>query len=218
MKTFKEFILEQEETEESDEIHFPGGVYISVKLAPETEAAVKEYQEKYLKGQKINESLHCTLIYSKKPQVDNIEPASYSATGTFQEFNLFGPDSDTLVVEINSPDLTRRNEELVQEYKFVSDFGEYKSHVTLSYGIENIDLNSLPAMEFAFNFIEEAIEPLDTNWNGDGDDEDEEGEDENGTMVGKALKILKKKEEEAKAKESKKNDEPEEPKKDEKEK
>ena len=144
MKTFKQFIIENESEEtEIEEVQYPGGVYISVKLSEETEKAVKDYQEKYLKQHKINEELHCTLIYSQKPYVDEIEPASYSATGTFQEFSLFGEKEDTLVVEINSQDLARRNEELVDEHGFISDFGEYKSHVTLSYGVENIDLNSL---------------------------------------------------------------------------
>jgi hypothetical protein len=196
MKTFKEYILENEEQEENNGIFYPGGVYISVKLSEETEKAVNEYQEKYLKGQKINEELHCTLIYSKKPYVDEIEAMEYTAVGTFKEFNLFGPEEDTLVVEINSQDLTRRNTELVEEYRFISDFGEYKSHVTLSYDIENIDLNSLPPMDFAFTFINEAVEPLKLNWNGTGDNSDNE---ESGTLAGKALKKMKDNEEENKS-------------------
>jgi hypothetical protein len=189
MKTIKEFIQEREEVQKEEEIEitYPGGVYISVKLSEETELAVQEYQAKYLKGQKINEKLHCTLIYSKRPQVEEIQPGEYQAIGTFQEFNLFGPDEDTLVVEINSQDLLRRNEELTQEYKFISDYDEYKSHITLSYGIENIDLNSLPAMDFAFIFENEEVEPLDTNWAGNGED----GEEESGTLVGKAMAKVK---------------------------
>jgi hypothetical protein len=189
MKTFKEYISEEENKDEQ-EIHYPGGVYISVKLSEETEELVKEYQNKYLKGQDINEELHCTLIYSKKPHVDEIEPAEYTAVGTFKEFNLFGEDKDTLVVEINSQDLLRRNEELVKEHKFISDFDEYKSHVTLSYGITDIDLNSLPPIEFAFKFQDETVEQLDINW---GSDDDENYDDGDGTFVGKALKQMKNK-------------------------
>jgi hypothetical protein len=178
MKTFKEFVLENEEQEKMEnEIHFPGGVYISVKLSEDTQKAVREYQEKYLKGHKINEELHCTLIYSKKPYVDDIEPKDYTAIGTFQEFSLFGLKEDTLVAEINSQDLTRRNAELTEEYGFISDFDEYKSHITLSYDIENIDLNSLPPMNFAFTFVNETVEELDLDWNGTGEDEDEESSD-----------------------------------------
>jgi len=189
MKTFKEYILEIEE----NEITFPGGVYISAIPDEITSEKIKEYQEKYLKGQDIVDidSLHCTLIYSKKPYVDNIEPEEYTAIGTFQEFNLFGPNKDTLVVEINSQDLRRRNEELVEKYGFISDFDEYKSHVTLSYNADGIDINALPPMDFVFTFINETVEQLDLDWNGTGDNNN----DEEGTLAGKALKQMKNKEE-----------------------
>jgi len=210
MKTFKQYINENEEIDNQEldnsdipEIFYPEGVYISVKLSEETETLVKEYQEKYLKGQDINEELHCTLIYSKKPHVEEIEPGEYTAIGTFQEFSLFGPDENILVVEVNSQDLFRRNEELVQEYKFISDFDEYKSHITLSYGVENIDLNSLPPMDFAFKFQDEAVEPLNTNWAGDDDDTGEDGE---GTLVGKALAKQKNKKEKSEDDKNKKED------------
>jgi len=191
MKTFKEYILEIEEQE--NEITFPGGVYISVKLSEETTNLVFEYQEKYLKGRDIVDidSLHCTLIYSKKPHVDNIEPEEYTAIGTFQEFNLFGPNKDTLVAEINSQDLRRRNEELVEKYGFISDFDEYKSHVTLSYNADGIDINALPPMDFVFTFTNETVEQLDLDWNGTGDNNNDEEE----TLAGKALKQMKNKEE-----------------------
>jgi hypothetical protein len=189
MKTFKEYIAEQNSKEEDEmKIHYPHGVYISVKLDEKTELAVREYQEKYLKGQKINDELHCTLIYSKKPQVEEIEPAEYTAVGTFKEFNLFGENSDTLVVEINSQDLQRRNEELVQKYRFISDFDEYKSHITLSYGIENIDLNSLPAIDFSFTFVDETVEQLNENWAGDDDTDNDTDNDTDDTLVGRAMK------------------------------
>jgi hypothetical protein len=180
------------EEEQENEITFPAGVYISVIPDEITSEKIREYQEKYLKGKDVNTELHCTLIYSKKPHVDDIEPEEYTAVGTFQEFNLFGEDKNTLVIEINSQDLRRRNAELVEKYGFISDFDEYKSHVTLSYNADGIDINSLPPMDFAFSFINETVEPLDENWNGTGDENDE---DEEGTLAGKALKKMKNKEE-----------------------
>jgi len=189
MKTFMEYILETEEQE--NKIAFPGGVYISVIPDEITSGKIKEYQEKYLKGKEINRELHCTLTYSKKPHVDNIEPEEYTAIGTFQEFNLFGPNKDILVVEINSQDLRRRNEELIEKYGFISDFDEYKSHVTLSYNADGIDINALPPMDFVFTFTNETVEQLDLDWNGTGDNNNDEEE----TLAGKALKQMKNKEE-----------------------
>lgn len=187
MISFKQF-LNEEEQEKDMEVHYPGGVYIATNLSEETATAVKEYQEKYLKQYEVNEELHCTLIYSQKPHVDELEPASYQATATFGGFDLFGPNKDTLVIELISEDLVNRNAALVEEHGFISDYKEYKPHITLAYGIECIDLNSLPAIEFQMTLEDEYIDQLDPNWGSD--DEDSE-DDESGTFVGKEMKKSK---------------------------
>jgi 2'-5' RNA ligase len=203
MRTFKEFVFENDNESEDNTIHYPEGVYIACKLSEESEKAVREYQEKYLKQFEINEELHCTLIYSKKPQVDEIIPSSYQATCTFNQFELFGPKSDTLVIELISNEMIRRNEELVKEHKFVSDYSEYKPHITLSYGVENIDLNSLPSIDFMITLQDEYVEELNTDW----DSNSEESGEESGTIVGQALKKIKDAEEAEKSEKSEEKDE-----------
>ena len=189
MKKFSDFIREDNQEEEEDKVFFPDGVYVSVRPSEETTIAIQEYQNKYLKGQEINQDLHCTIIYSQKPQKEDVQAQEYKAVGTFKEFNLFGPDNSVLVVEINSIDLLRRNKKLVREYGFISDFDEYKSHITLVYDAKNIDINSLPPMDFAFIFENESVEPLDTNYANKKDDENDE--DTSDTIVGKALSAMK---------------------------
>jgi len=142
---------------------YPAGVYIAVSPDEVTAKAITEFQEKYLKGQDINEELHCTLIYSKEPYKEEIEPESYNAVGTFKGFNLFGPENDTLVIEVESQDLTNRNAKLVEKYGFISDFDEYRSHITLSYKFTG-DINSLPDIDFMFTLCDEYVEPLDEDW------------------------------------------------------
>ena len=190
MKTFKQYIKENEESEENTEIHFPNGVYIAVTPDEATINAIKEYQKKYLKQHKINEELHCTLIYSQKPHVDEIESNSYQATATFNQFELFGPKSNILVIELISKELEARNNKLVQEHGFISDYNEYKPHITLAYDVEGLDLNSLPPIEFSMTLQDEYVEPLNTDLANDSDDESESG-----TLAGKALAKMKKEEE-----------------------
>ena len=195
MIRFSKFILESEtEKEINTEVTYPKGVYIACKLSEVTEASIKEYQEKYLKGQDINEDLHCTLIYSQKPHVDEIEASEYKAVGTFNQFNLFGPDNNVLVLEIQSEDMIRRNEALVDEYGFISDYDEYKPHITLSYEFKG-EINSLPIIDFEIILEKEYIDPLDTDWNGKSDDEESE---ESETFVGKEMSKSKSKEKEEK--------------------
>lgn len=193
MKTFKQYIAEsEEEMEAEEEIHYPTGVYIALEMVEESMIAVKEYMEEYLPDIEFNDEQHCTLIYSKKPYVDEIIPGEYQATSTFDRFSKFGENEDVLVVEINSEAILDRNKALVGEYDFISDYDEYKPHFTLSYDAKDIDVNSLPAIDFAIHFDNETVAPLDEDW-GDSDDEERtEGEE---TLVGKALKTLKSKEE-----------------------
>ena len=194
MRTFGQYVNEElAQSEEDTEVNYPSGVYIAVSPDEITTDAIQKYQEKYLKQYKVNNELHCTLIYSQKPHVDIIEPASYSAIATFESFELFGPKQDTLVIKLNSKELERRNKLLSEENGFISDYDEYQPHITLAYGIENIDLNSLPAIEFSMTLQDEYVEPLDTDWANDSDDEDESG-----TLTGKALKKMKDDEEKLK--------------------
>lgn len=197
MKTFKEYISEESNNEETpekpktSETIYPGGVYISVKPDDITQKAIMEYQEKYLKQFELNTELHCTLIYSKKPYEDEIIPESYTALASFSSFELFGPENDTLVIKLNSEDLKRRNEDLTKKYGFISDYDEYKPHITLAYGIKNIDLNSLPDFEFGVILQDESVEALDNNWKDKNDDYNEDdnftSKYERETLVGKAM-------------------------------
>jgi len=210
MITYKQFILENEEVEPEDEtIHYPGGVYSSVKMREESIIAIKKYMENYLPGHSgpEDDNFHCTLIYSKKERKELIEPNEYDCTGTFLHFSKFGEDGATLVAEISCEPLVQRNADLVEAYGFVSDYDEYLPHFTLVYDASEVDINSLPPLDFAIQFHDETIEPLDTEWANKDKDKDDKSEDgkldtEDGTIVGNALNKMKNDEE----KEDKKSD------------
>ena len=149
-------------------ILYKNGVYIATKLSKESEYKIKEYQEKYLSQYDCNNELHCTLIYSKKPLNKDVLTKEYKYKGIFKDFQLFGPENDTLVIELNSPEMTKRNNELKDEYGFISDFSDYKPHVTLSYDCKDIYLKTLPKIDFDIYLEDEYIEPLNTEWSSNG--------------------------------------------------
>lgn len=190
MKTFKQYIKENEEYEET--IKYPDGVYIGVKMTEESAIALSKYMSKYLSGyNKVKpEDMHSTLIYSQKPHVDEIEPKSYQVTTTFLRFSKFGKDGESLVIELYSPELIRRNEELVREHKFISDFDEYKPHVTLIYDAQDIDINSIPPIDFVLNFEKEYVKFLGTSY-ASNNSNNSANQDGGGTLVGNALSKIK---------------------------
>lgn len=144
---------------------YKDGVYISVDIDSFSTENINKYIEDNLKDVEHNTSLHCTLIYSKKPLNRDVKNEEYEAIGTFKKFSLLGPNSDVLVIELDCDKLTQRNKELVEEYDFVSDFGEYKPHITLAYKIpKDFDIDNLPVIDFKINFINEHTEPLDIKW------------------------------------------------------
>lgn len=171
-----------------EESLYPKGVYVSVKMAEESIIALEKYMKEYIP--ELIEDLstqHCTIIYSKNEQKTEVKTKDYTAIGTFLHFSKFGDDKNILVAEIMCPELEIRNQELVKEYKFVSDFEEYKPHFTLSYKAQDVDLNSLPKIDFAIYFENETVEQLDEEAG------DTKSEESSGTFVGDELEKAEKK-------------------------
>ncbi len=184
-----------------EESIYPSGVYISLDMVEESFIALKKYMDKYIPNLEHNEEQHCTLIYSKKEHKEEIIPKEYQVVGTFLRFSKFGENNEVLVAELDCNAMVLRNAELVKKYGFVSDYDEYKPHFTLSYDAKDIDINSLPPIDFAIYFNNETVEPLDENWsNKASDDEKLDGV---GTMVGQSLAKHKDELEKEKKKQSK---------------
>lgn len=141
------------------------GVYVSLKPVNGSLEIFNEYIEANLKGYKTTPDPHLTLIYSKKPFDGEIKVEDYEAGGLVKGFSIFGTEEKALVAEIESSDLIDRNATLVKKYGFISDFGEYKPHITLVYGIEeDFDLGTLPKFPQELIFGEETATELDLNW------------------------------------------------------
>ncbi len=161
MKTFNEFMIEKEENKD----FYPEGVYISVDVSKDSIDRIHEYMDVHLKDLECNrDEIHTTVIFSKKSHKEEIKPKSYTAKGTSKGFAIFGKENDTLVIEIDSPELVARNQELVNQYDFVSDFDEYKVHLSLSYKAKDFDISKLPDFDFDIEFKNETVEQLDLDW------------------------------------------------------
>ena len=141
------------------------GVYISVEPVNGSLDVFEKYIKENLSGYESTPRPHLTLIYSKKKFDGEIKTSDYEVTGIVKKFSIFGQDEKALVAEIDCQDLVDRNEKLVKKYGFVSDFDEYKPHITLVYGIEeDFDLSTLPKFPQPLTFGNEKVEELDLDW------------------------------------------------------
>jgi len=135
---------------------------MSLKLVNGSEEVFKEYCETYLPDLKHTPDPHLTLIYSKKPFDGEIKTEDYIASGIVKGYNVFGQTGErALVAEIGSEDIVERNRVLVEKYGFISDFDEFKPHITLAYDIpEDFDFSDLPEFPEPLYFGNETVEDL----------------------------------------------------------
>jgi len=148
------------------DVIYKKGVYISLKVSEESKKEINKWQEKYLKGTEYNKNdLHLTLIYSKKEHKERIETSSYKIPVIVTEYDIYGEEgNECLVAKVKSEELLFKNSELVNKYGFISDFPNYEPHITLSYNMNNIQINSLPIIDFVIELEEETIAEINKDW------------------------------------------------------
>ena len=173
MKIF-ELLQEQKETK---------GTYAAVSFNDTTVDAL----QKYIKDNDIPNGtpagkMHCTLLYSRK-HCPNYKPAgkiSPSWTGKPVGLEVWESQSKSrcLVLKFDCDELHKRHKLLMKEHDATYDFPEYKTHVTLSYDIGEMDEKELPDITKAIDeltIVDEYGEDLDLDWaknnTGKGDDE-----------------------------------------------
>lgn len=144
-------------------------MYVGVKLDGNSLAELAKLNQgvenKVSKGE-----MHITVAYSRKPislsALGALEPpASVKA----KHYSIFKTQTgeNCLVLEVESPTLTARHREIIDDYGASYDFPEYKPHITLSYdcGI-GFDIKKLPPVDTIpelFANLEYAME-LDLEW------------------------------------------------------
>ena len=139
---------------------------MSLKLVNGSEDVFKKYLEDNVPELTPSRDPHLTLIYSKKKFDGEVKTVEYEVTGVVKGFAIFGQKGErALVAEIDSNDIKDRNEKLVDDYGFISDFDEYKPHITLAYDLpDNFDLSKLPKFPQPLTFGKESVSELELNW------------------------------------------------------
>ena len=157
---FEELTKNLYENEET--VFYQNGVYISLNLTEQSKKEIRKWQEKYLKygGNKFNEELHVTLIYSKEKYEKEIESDIYTIPTTVIGYDKFGDNKECLVAKLKSEELLIKHKTLMDKYGFIYDYDEYQPHVTLSYNAEDIDINALPLIDFTIELEDETIKSI----------------------------------------------------------
>lgn len=159
-----------------DEVATNKGTYAGVKFSDDTSKLIKQYLDDNKIPNAISPNkLHTTLLYSRKHLPD------YKAIGTYPKpligtpgnFDVWksnnedGSSTNCLVVEFDCPELSKRHDELMDEHKATYDFPDYKTHITLSYDIGDMDIKDLPSFIDTVPTIKickEYQEQLDLDW------------------------------------------------------
>lgn len=151
------------------------GTYAGIRFDADTKRALQEFiHDNKIPNSVRPDKLHSTLLYSRKYLPDykpagKLQPALVGEPIKFDVWETNGeggPKTKCLVVQFNCPDLEKRHKELMKEHDATYDYPEFKTHVTLSYDIEDLDVKSLPDASTIgpLHMVEEYGEDLDLNW------------------------------------------------------
>lgn len=133
------------------------GTYVSVKPLN-----AKEIHDHYSK-QGINvipvDELHCTISYSEKhfPHTPNKNIVIITPEAIHDNLEMFG---DALVMRFDDQELTDRSNSNLDKGG-VTDYPEYKAHITLSYDFDkSIDISKFTKPNFDIELGNETVEEL----------------------------------------------------------
>jgi len=150
------------------------GTYAGVHFSEETKNAIVEYiKNNNIPNATPVDKLHSTLLYSRrrcpnyKPQGE-LNPALHGTPGEWHVWEGQADDDghcpQCLVLEFDCPELNERHDYLMDEHNATFDFPEYKTHITFSYDINDMDIDGLPDYEGPIEMVEEYGEVLDLDW------------------------------------------------------
>ena len=170
-------LIEEQETEETESTK---GTYAGARFSKQTVDDIKSYcEENEIPNPLKSEKLHTTILYSRKylPEYNPCGMYDPLMVGKPKGFDVWKttcsqgstPDPDAeqtncLVLEFDCPELEKRHEGLMKEHEATYDYDEYKTHVTLSYDIGDVDIKDLPPYTGVIEIEEEYGEDLDLDW------------------------------------------------------
>ena len=141
-----------------ESVDYKNGIYCCALPSQETKDAIKSLCAAYDVPNPLKASdLHCTIIYSDKVDTDFESTPKYPKMleAKFGGYEFFGEDKDTLVMLLDSPDLSARHKELMDKYDLNYSWDDYKPHITLSYDAKDYDISKLDDYNGALLFVGE---------------------------------------------------------------
>lgn len=151
------------------------GVYAGVKFSTETKDSIKTFLDEHKIENPIDaDKLHCTLLYSRKPCPDyepqgNIDPPIVAKAGKFEVWESPANENKdhityALVLNLKTPELVERHNELMDEHDATYDYPSYKPHTTFSYDVgKDFKVDALPNFPEDIVLVEEYDELLDVD-------------------------------------------------------
>lgn len=155
------------------------GTYVAVKFDHATKRAIHRFCAIANIPNMIRpDKLHSTLMYSKTDLVGYEPQAKYDlpfvaypiGAAVWDTTNDAGEVDKCLVVLLDCPPMLARHELLMKECDGSYPFPTYQPHVTLSYNVGNLDIESLPFIEnyiphfvIVGEYSEPLNEPIDTS-------------------------------------------------------
>jgi hypothetical protein len=153
------------------------GTYAGVRFSEKTTEALQKYiKDNNIPNGLASNKMHTTLLYSRKFLPDYTAPGVYDAPmvgklGDFDVWKSNNEDGDEqtncLIVEYDCPELNNRHEYLMRVHGATFDYPHYKTHITLSYNIGDLDIEKLPDIKKVIPQVEivsEYQEELNLNW------------------------------------------------------
>lgn len=128
-----------------------GGTYAAVLPTPGTLALVQDWADK--NKIVLDDNLHVTLLFSRKPLCITCSNDEYVATGV--GFSKLG---DALVLKLDCPAIVARHDQFIAQGG-THDFPEFIPHMTIQAKSE-LKPEDVPMMDFGLIFNNEYSEPL----------------------------------------------------------
>lgn len=148
------------------------GTYAGVHFDESTKDALMQYiKDNNIPNPTKRDKMHTTVLYSRKFCPDYVPLGDIDPPwiGVVDGLEVWPTQSgnNALVITYTSSDLADRHERLMDEHDATYDYDEYKTHVTLSYDIGDMDISTLPDIKQAvpvIKIVEEYGEDLDLDW------------------------------------------------------
>lgn len=143
------------------------GSYAAVSFDATTTDALKAYQyDNHIPNPLSPDEFHSTVMFSKK-YIPTFKPLGEldEWSGTFTKFDIFLSDDDNaLVLKYDCHQLSERFDQIISKYGATWEYDSFTPHITLSYNVEDLDIDQLPKYDGPIILINEYTNDLDLGW------------------------------------------------------